>query len=152
MSNDPYPGQRPDPRDDTPYSSDPYDPYVPSQGSSPQQPPAYEPGRSAPLSARMPPGPGMPPPYPYAPVQHTEPNTSAIVLVILSSLALLTGYCCYIGIPGLVLGILGITKQQTDPEGAARLTKIGWISFAVLTVITVLAVIAFVVAIVLAES
>ena len=94
----------------------------------------------------------MPPPYPYAPVQHTEPNTSAIVLVILSSLALLTGYCCYIGIPGLVLGILGITKQQTDPEGAARLTKIGWISFAVLTVITILAVIAFVVAIVLAES
>ena len=60
----------------------------------------------------------MPPPYPYAPVQHTEPNTSAIVLVILSSLALLTGYCCYIGIPGLALYLgaraIGINTQVQD--------------------------------------
>lgn len=151
MSNDPYPSERPDPGASDPYGADPYssDPYVPSGSSSePNRPPAYEPGRSAPLPAPLPPGamqtgpaqpgPGMPPPYPYAPP--TPPNTSAIVLVIISSLALVTGYCCYIGIPGLVLGILGITKQSSDPEGAARLTKIGWITVAVLTALTVVAV------------
>lgn len=154
MSNDPYPNDRPDPRDGEPYSSDPYssDPYVQGGGSARPQPPAYEPGRSAPLPAPIPPGAPMPPPYHYAAGPQTEPNTSAIVLIVLSSLTLLTGYCCYIGIPGLVLGILGIVKQSTDPEGAAKLTKIGWITFAALTLVTMIVVVGVVIAIVLAES
>ncbi|KRE36028.1 hypothetical protein ASG73_15325 [Janibacter sp. Soil728] len=145
MSNDPYPNERPDPRGDDPYSSDPYssdpyssDPYVRGGASGQPQLPAYEPGRSAPLPP--PPGQPMPPPYLYPAVQQTPTNTSAIVLIVLSSLSILTGYCCYIGIPGLVLGILGVTKQATDPEGAAKLTKIGWISFGALIGLTVLVV------------
>lgn len=160
MSNDPYPNERPDPYTTDPYSSDPF---VPGDESTDQLP-AYEPGRSAPLPppaapapaqlpAPMPPGaPGMPPPYPYAPAQAAPVNTSAIVLVIFSSLALVTGYCCYIGIPGLILGILGITKNATDPEGAAKLTKIGWITFAALSVITFLAIAVIVIGLVAAES
>ena len=152
MSNDPYPNDRPDPRGNGPYSSDPYssDPYVPGGPSGQQQLPAYEPGRSAPLP--QPPGTPLPPPYAYPMGAPTPTNTSAIVLIVLSSLTIFTGYCCYIGIPGLVLGILGVTKQATDPEGAAKLTKIGWISFGALIGLTLLAVAGFILFAVLAES
>ncbi|QBF47162.1 hypothetical protein [Janibacter limosus] len=152
MSNDPYPNDRPDPRGNGPYSSDPYssDPYVPGGPSGQQQLPAYEPGRSAPLP--QPPGPPLPPPYAYPMGAPTPTNTSAIVLIVLSSLTIFTGYCCYIGIPGLVLGILGVTKQATDPEGAAKLTKIGWISFGALIGLTLLAVAGVILFAVLAES
>ena len=152
MSNDPYPNERPDPHGNGPYSSDPYssDPYVPGGPSGQQQLPAYEPGRSAPLP--QPPGTPLPPPYAYPMGAPTPTNTSAIVLIVLSSLTIFTGYCCYIGIPGLVLGILGVTKQATDPEGAAKLTKIGWISFGALIGLTLLAVAGFILFAVLAES
>ena len=73
-------------------------------------------------------------------------------MIVLSSLTIFTGYCCYIGIPGLVLGILGVTKQATDPEGAAKLTKIGWISFGALIGLTLLAVAGVILFAVLAES
>lgn len=151
MGNDPYPNEPADP-----YASDPYssDPYVPGQ-DSPARPPAYEPGRPASLPPVMYQGPGVPPgtppPYPYMSAP-TPANTSAIVLVVLSSLALMTGYCCYIGIPSLILGILGLTKNSTDPEGAARLTKIGWITFASLAIITVLAVLVFVLVVIVSGS
>lgn len=154
MGNDPYPNEPADP-----YASDPYssDPYVPGQDFS-ALPPAHEPGRAVSVPPPMNPGPGlppggpgMPPPYPFPPAT-APPNTSAIVLVVLSSLALVTGYCCYIGIPSLILGILGLTKNSTDPEGAARLTKIGWITFASLTIITVLAVLVFVLVLVVGGS
>ena len=159
MSNDPYPNDRPDPRDGDPYSSDPYssDPYVPGGPSGQQQLPAYEPGRSAPLP--QPPGTPLPPPYAYPMGAPTPTNTSAIVLIVLSSLTIFTG--CLgddaklpldIGIPGLVLGILGVTKQATDPEGAAKLTKIGWISFGALIGLTLLAVAGVILFAVLAES
>lgn len=147
MSNDPYPNDRPDPRGNGPYSSDPY---VPGGPSGQQQLPAYEPGRSAPLP--QPPGTPLPPPYAYPMGAPTPTNTSAIVLIVLSSLTIFTGYCCYIGIPGLVLGILGVTKQATDPEGAAKLTKIGWISFGALIGLTLLAVAGVILFAVLAES
>ncbi|WKV16216.1 hypothetical protein LP422_22050 [Janibacter limosus] len=152
MSNDPYPNDRPDPRGNGPYSSDPYssDPYVPGGPSGQQQLPAYEPGRSAPLP--QPPGPPLPPPYAYPMGAPTPTNTSAIVLIVLSSLTIFTGYCCYIGIPGLVPGILGVTKQATDPEGAAKLTKIGWISFGALIGLTPPAVAGVILFAVLAES
>lgn len=171
MSNDPYPNERPDPHATDPYAADPYssDPYIPSTEST-HQLPAHEPGRPAPLppttgmapppgvgpQAGLPyapgqlPGPGMPPPYPYAPPAPV--NTSAIVLIVLSSLTIFTGYCCYIGIPGLVLGILGVTKNSTDPEGAAKLTKIGWITFAALTAVTLIGIAIFVVALIASEA
>ena len=77
-----------------------------------------------------------PPPNPYPPPQ--PPNSSAIVLIVFSGLALLSGYCCYIGIPSLVFGILGVTQHASDPEGAARMTRIGWVVFAALVLLTLL--------------
>ena len=77
-----------------------------------------------------------PPPNPYPPPQ--PPNSSAIVLIVFSGLALLSGYCCYISIPSLVFGILGVTQHASDPEGAARMTRIGWVVFAALVLLTLL--------------
>ena len=49
-------------------------------------------------------------------------------------------------IPGLVMGIVGMTKQSTDPAGAARITKIGWIVFGALLVLSILAFVGLMVA------
>jgi hypothetical protein len=82
----------------------------------------------------------------------SQPNTSAIVLTVLSGIATLSVYCACIGIPPLIFGILGITKQSTDPEGAARMTKIGWIVFAVMSVLALLAIAGFIAFAVMSES
>lgn len=151
MSQDPYPSERPDPHASGP--SEPYgdayseDPYVRGDQPTGRPPAPLSPQPPFPVAGPGPtPGPGIPP-YPYAPPP--PPNTSAIVLTVLSGLAVVTGYCCVIGIGPLVLGILGITKNASDPEGAARLTKIGWIVFAALTLLAVLAVAGLVLAVTL---
>lgn len=139
MSQDPYPSSRPDPRDDGPYSADPYVPNrPPRQEDHPpygQAPYGQSPYGQPPLGQNpygQMPAPGqVPPPYLYAPPP--PPNASAIVLTVLSALAVMTGYCCIIGIGPLVFGILGITQNSTDPESAARMTKYGWITFGVMT-------------------
>ena len=33
--------------------------------------------------------------------------------------------------PALIFGIVGLSKQSTDPEGSARMTRYGWIAFGV---------------------
>jgi|SRR5450631_514608 len=63
----------------------------------------------------------------YATGLPAEANTSAIVLTILSALSL----CNFLTVGALVLGIVALTKNSTDPVGSRRLTKIGWIVFAV---------------------
>ena len=82
------------------------------------------------------------PPGPYAPPgQYAPPprNTSTIVLTVLSGVA--TVLCCLLGVPSLVLGVLALTRQSTDPTSAARLTRSGWITFAVLLSLGVVAVV-----------
>ena len=64
---------------------------------------------------------------PYATGTRAPTNTSAILLTVLSALSL----CNIVAIGSLVLGIVALTKTSTDPEGSHRLTKIGWIVFAV---------------------
>lgn len=168
MSQDPYPGSRPDPRDEGPYSDDPYVPGRPQQpygqspygqspygqaphdqppyGQSPYgQQPAGPPTAPVPPPGGMPPGnppPGqaVPPPYLYAP---PPPNTSAIVLTVVAGVLTLTGLCCYTSIIPLVFGILGLAKQSSDPQGAEEMTRYGWISLAVITLLIVVAVVAF---------
>jgi len=49
-------------------------------------------------------------------------------------------------IPGLVMGIMGITKHSTDPAGSARITKIGWIVFGALLALSILAFVGLLVA------
>lgn len=147
MTDDPYPQGRPDPRGEQPYADDAYasDPYLPPS-DAPRRPPAHDPGRPPAYPSLTPiessPQP-FPPPYGYGPRPPTPTNSSAVVLVVLSSVAMFTGYCCYIGIPGLIFGILGITQQTTDPTSAARMTKYGWISFGSLVGLTLLAIALF---------
>lgn len=123
----------------------PYPPPPPSSGPPPTAPPSPSPG---------PAGPGLPPPAtpgrtsPYATPPAGYPsrpsNASAIVLSVLSGLMVLS--CCgVLLVPALVFGILGITRQSTDPVGAASATRKGWIAFAVGVGVTVVAGIAWVV-------
>lgn len=151
MTNTPNPGERPDPYD--PYAKDPYVQGGPAEGNPPY-PNVYEPSSQAPPGAPPPAGPpgappGPPPQYVY---QAQPPNTSAIVLTVVSGIYVITGYCCPIGIAPLILGILGISKNASDPEGAASLTKTGWIIFAALNVVLVIAAVIFVIAVIVSES
>ncbi len=120
MSN-PY-AQQPPPQP-SPWSTQPSDPYGQPTGQSgqpyPSQPyPAY--GQS-----------------PYASSAPT--NTSAIILTILSALSLWN----ILAVAPLVLGIVALTKNSTDPQGSRRFTKIGWIVFVAVWVLVILLVIGF---------
>jgi hypothetical protein len=37
-----------------------------------------------------------------------------------------------VGLPSLIIGIVALNKNASDPDGSARLAKTGWIVFAVL--------------------
>ena len=121
------------------------DPYAqPPYGQQPygQQPPAYG-QQAAPYGqdpyAQQPYGQQgygqQPVPYgqsPYAAPgtygQQSRTNGSALALTIISGLA--TVSCCLLSAPALIFGIIALTKQTTDPEGSARMTRYGWIAFA----------------------
>ncbi|MGB7818963.1 MAG: hypothetical protein WBL35_09560 [Ornithinibacter sp.] len=118
-----------------PYGQDPYA----------QQPPAY--GQPQPHGqdpyAQQPPVYGQPQPYgqaPYSPAPggYSVPqrNGSALTLTILSGISIL---CCggLLTIPALIFGIIGLTKQATDPAESARMTRFGWIAFAIGVVVSV---------------
>jgi hypothetical protein len=139
---------RPAPQDDNPYGQvpyppqqyppQPYDPAAPGQdySQSPYAPSPY----GSPFGAQTPYG-QQPygstaygqPPYSMPPAPYGAPpakNTSAIVLTVISAVTLVA--CCNVlAIPSLILGILGLTKAATDPQGSARMTKAGWITFGV---------------------
>ena len=55
-------------------------------------------------------------------------------------------------IPALILGIIGLTKQNDDPEGSSRMTRYGWWAYAGGVVVTIIAAIAFVGFIIAASS
>jgi hypothetical protein len=76
-------------------------------------------------------------------------NVSAVVLLVVSGIATLG--TCIIGLPSLIMAILALTKQDTDPEGSRRLTRWGWVTFAILMVLGVIA-IALIVAIAVSRS
>lgn len=147
MSENPYPEHQPG---QTPSNGGGYLPggYQP-QGTQGYSHPGYPGGSGQPAGPTLPSG----APNPFGtPPPSSQPNTSAIVLTVLSGVATLTVYCACIGLPSLIFGILGITKQSTDPEGAARMTKIGWIVFGVMTLLTVLAIAGVIAAAVMSES
>ena len=148
MSENPYPEHQPG---QTPSSGGGYLP----GGYQPQGTQGYPGYPGYPSGSGQPSGPPLPSgaPNPFGtPPPSSQPNTSAIVLTVLSGVATLTVYCACIGLPSLIFGILGITKQSTDPEGAARMTKIGWIVFGVMTLLTVLAIAGVIAAAVMSES
>lgn len=118
----------------------PYDPYAAPQ-------PAYDPyaatggqAQQGGYPAYNAPGQWQAPPAAYgAPAPQ---NTSALVLTILSGIV--TVSCCIPGIAPLILGIMALTKQSTDPEASRRLTKWGWIAFGIGLALVVLGGIAFI--------
>lgn len=157
---------------DAPQESGPSDPTAPTpQWQQPTTPPPA-PGSEAPYGTPPPPSPyptqdqptqgqpegqygaspygapaspyGTPPPnyYQSGPAQS---NTSALILTILSGIGMFT--CCGVTIVGLILGIIALTKQATDPVQSAKLTKWGWIAFGVGLVLAVLALVLYIVGI-----
>jgi hypothetical protein len=79
----------------------------------------------------------------YAPWPHAAPGTygvpqrngSALALTITSGV--LSVFCCSVlTLPALVLGIVALTKQSTDPAGSARWARYGWIAFGVGILVT----------------
>ncbi len=63
-------------------------------------------------------------------------NGSAIGLTIVSGLAFLS--CIgLLALPSLIIGIIALTKNATDPAGSRKLTKTGWIVLAACMAITV---------------
>ena len=128
------------------YGAPPPPPYgaapgQPPYGAAPGQPPYGAAPGSSPYGDPNAPY-GAPPPgyYSQAP---SQTNTSALVLTILSGLGIFA--CCGVTIVSLVLGILGLTKQATDPAQSAKLTKWGWIAFAAGLVLAVVGFVLYVV-------
>jgi hypothetical protein len=130
LSN-PYAAQPPQPQGQQPPPPAPYGQQQPSpqyQAYGQQQPSPY--------------GQQTGPQYPaygqqsYATGQQSETNGSAIILTVVSGVSILVGN--FLAIASLIMGIVALTKNTTDHEGSRRLTKTGWIVFAVVWVIGVL--------------
>lgn len=103
-------------------------------------PPA--PGYGAPVGYGQPPqGYGPPPSYGYAGVPASaaprgQVPTSAVVLVVLSGLLTLVLSWTVVGllyVGPAVLAVVAMTRAGSDPAGARRLTRTGWIVFGVMT-------------------
>ena len=145
----PGPGQKtpsegspafPTPGQPTPYGATAYPPPPAPGVGGPPVPPAPGAYGASPYGDPNAPY-GAPPPayYQQAP---SQTNNSALVLTILSGIGIFT--CCGVTIVSLILGILGLTKQASDPAQSAKLTKWGWIAFAVGLVLAVIGIIAYV--------
>lgn len=82
---------------------------------------------------------------PYATGAPTPSNTSGIILTIVSALATIS--TCVIGIPSLVMGIMALTSNKTDPLGSRKKSRLGWIvlainaAFVVILVVVIVAVV-----------
>ncbi len=98
--------------------------------------------------APVPPPPGYPVPYqpdPYAAAPGYAPprqNTSALVLTIVSGATILL--CAgVLAIPALIFGIIGLSKQNQDPEASSRMSRYGWWAYAAGAVVAVIGAIIF---------
>jgi hypothetical protein len=98
---------------------------VPQYGQEYGPPPVHQYGQPQVQQYGQPPAPAYG--QPYGTGAPSQTNASAIVLTILSVLSI----CLVVPIASLVLGIIALTKNSTDPEGSRRMTKIGWIVFGV---------------------
>ena len=148
---------RPDDRRDP--TAPPAEPYGGGSYSPPGYPQApYGQGAGAP----PPPVPGaggpgtypaasQPPPTGYPGYQQQQPNTGALVLTIVSGATLL--FCGgLLVIPALIFGILGLTRQGSDPESSRRMTRYGWWAYVAGVVVSIIAVIVVVVVIIASSS
>jgi len=96
---------------------------------------------------------GAPPPAGYSggyagtPPGYGQPGpptpASTIVLLVLSGIATVSFWLTLAGIVPLIMSIVALTKNRQDPEGAKRLTRIGWWVFGGLVVLGILMIIGF---------
>lgn len=109
----------------------------------PPPPPGYTP---TPAGYGPPPGLGVPqaygqPGYPQPAMYSAPPSNptpaSTIVLLVLSAFLTISCYFSLAGLPPLVLSIVALTKNSTDPAQCKKLTKIGWIVFAILVLLVI---------------
>ena len=82
-------------------------------------------------------------PGPYAaPGTYGAPQHNGSALALTITAGILSVLCCsLLTLPALILGIVGLSKQSTDPEGSARMTRYGWIAFGVGVLVSILAII-----------
>lgn len=67
--------------------------------------------------------------------------TSTVVLLVVSGLAVFTGFATLAGVPALIFAIIAATTAATDREGAERLTRTGWIVFVAIIAASILLVV-----------
>jgi hypothetical protein len=155
----PYAGAEPTPihppqQAAPPYNQPPAQPYGQQPAESGHAPAAYgQPAHGQP--AYGPPPPSALPQYSVPGVAYGPPpqtNASALVLTIISGILTVSCYFTLVGIPSLIIGIIALTKQNTDIEGSRRLSRIGWITFAIVGVLYVLMIAGFITAAVLSDS
>lgn len=134
-------------------------PEPPTYGAPPPPPAPYPYGQGpaaySPPVAYVPPVPYGAPAHPTAagyqvppmPTTYVAPrqNTSAIVLTIVAGIMTVSCYFTLIGVVPLILGIVAMTRQNSDWEGSQRLSRIGWIVMAVLGGLAVASLIFFMV-------
>lgn len=122
----------------------------PPPGADPYGPPSGAPSHGSPspygtsgAGYGSPSGPNQPggqygqPPYgsgpaygsPYSQPQQPTTNVSAIVLTVLSGLSMLA--CAVTQLPALIFGIIALSRMSNDPEGSRRMSRYGWIAFAI---------------------
>jgi hypothetical protein len=116
-------------------------PYYQQQPPQPQYGAQYGPQYGPPgYGYGQPPGYGTPPYGGYP--QPTPTPGSTIALVVVSGICTLG---CLFGIPSLVLGIIALTKVNTDIQETRRLTKIGWIVLAILGALAIIAIVVIII-------
>lgn len=127
-----------------PYGQPPYE--QPSYGQAPYGQPPYgqapygqAPYGQTPYGQAYGQSPYPPPPVPYGAPQQ---NSGALTLTIVSAIATVT--CCLLCAPSLIFGIVALSKQSTDPQASARMTRYGWIAFGISLAIGVVLAVAFV--------
>ena len=158
----PIPSTEPPVTPPSPYAPPPAtaDPWAgsPTAAPAPYAPPSYPPPAPDPAAGYPQPGttygqpaynqpaygqPAYPPPYGYPPYEaQPRPDNGALVLTIVAAVA--TAMCCLLFSPSLILGIVALSKQSTDPVASARLTRYGWIAGGVTIALGILAVVLFV--------
>lgn len=153
----PDPWAVPQPPSDGPGAPHQVQPPPPTFGGPPvaggygAPPPGYV---ATPAGYGPPPGPGPQQPYGqpgypqavgYAPTQPTSTPASTIVLMIVSALSCFTCYLTLAGIVTTILAIVAVSKSSTNPDDCRRLTKIGWIVYAVLVALSAAGIVALIV-------
>jgi hypothetical protein len=121
-----------------PPASNPYAQQPPVQPYGQPQPgqqyPAYgQPMAGQPQAGQQYPAYGQ---QPYSTGAQTESNGSAIALTIVSGVSVL--FCNILAIASLVIGIVALTKNRTEPESSRRLAKTGWIVLGVVWALGIL--------------